>query len=184
MPQYKRCYKCGIVKEVCEFSKNQCKKCIAEYNKQYYQENKEKASEYSKQYYQENKEKRAEYDKQYRQENREKKAEYMKQWRQENREKKAEYDKQYYQTPNGKKANLKQYNKRKRNLGFEIIFDNIFPVSLPVEYHHISEGFVFAIPKFIHKQYYTGCDKQKHRELLMPIVEILYNISGITIIDE
>ena len=68
--------------------------------------------------------------------------------------------------------------KRKRNLGFIILFDNIFPDNTPVDYHHISDGFVIPIPRYIH-QLYGG---KFHRDNLKYIIEDLYNISYIIII--
>ena len=102
----KTCTKCKETKPRGEFSKSrkvkdglqsQCKACRRQYNKQYYQENREQVLERQKQYYQENREQVLEYNKQYYQENREQVLEYNKQYYQENREQRAEYDKQYYQ---------------------------------------------------------------------------------------
>ena len=55
----KTCIKCGIKKDETEFYKgrNQCKECIKEYRKEYYQKNKE----HDKEYYQKNKERIKEY---------------------------------------------------------------------------------------------------------------------------
>ena len=57
-----------------------------EYNKKYYQENKEQAKEYNKKYYQENKEQAKEYKKKHYQENKEQAKEYKKKHYQENKE--------------------------------------------------------------------------------------------------
>ena len=73
----------------------------------------EEQREYNRQYYQKNKEKLAEHIKQYYQENKEKKAENMKQYRQKHQEKAAEYIKQYQQTPQGKKVRRISQWKRK-----------------------------------------------------------------------
>jgi len=66
---------------------------------------------------------------------------------------------------------------RKRNFGFEVLFINIFPNNIKVDWHHVSDGFVIAIPTFTHRQYYGP----NHREKLKPIIEKLYNISYIII---
>ena len=58
-----------------------------EYNRKYYQDNKEKLAKYR----QDNKEKIVEYNKKYRQNNKEKKVEYDKKYRQDNKEKIAKY---------------------------------------------------------------------------------------------
>lgn len=82
----KECSTCKIKKDVKDFSKNdskkdglcyQCKKCQAEYNVQYYEENKEELSSqqeekeiYDKQYYKDHKEERAVYRRQWEEEKR------------------------------------------------------------------------------------------------------------------
>ena len=63
----------------------------AEYQKEYYQKNKERLKEYR----QKNKERIAEYDKEYKQKNKERKAEYMKEYYQKNKERLTEYQKEY-----------------------------------------------------------------------------------------
>ena len=83
----------------------------AEYQKEYYQKNKERLKEYrqknkeriaecGKEYRKENKERIAEYDKEYKQKNKERKAEYMKEYYQKNKERLAEYGKEYYRNRN------------------------------------------------------------------------------------
>ena len=78
----------------------------AEYQKEYYQKNKERLKEYrqknkeriaecGKEYRKENKERIAEYDKEYKQKNKERKAEYMKEYYQKNKERLTEYQKEY-----------------------------------------------------------------------------------------
>ena len=82
----KTCSTCGEVKPISEMRKNrnQCKACVVEYHKQYYQDNKEHKKQYNKQYH-----------KQYYQDpdNKERIKQYNKQWRQDNKE----YDKQWLQ---------------------------------------------------------------------------------------
>ena len=63
----------------------------AEYQKEYYQKNKERLAEYGKEYRKENKERKAEYDKEYGKENKERRKEY----RQKNKERLTEYQKEY-----------------------------------------------------------------------------------------
>jgi len=63
--------------------RTQCKACVNQYKKQWYQENREQMVEYNKQWRQEN----PEYNKQWRQEN----SEYFKKRRQENKDMYAEY---------------------------------------------------------------------------------------------
>ena len=70
----KVCNKCKVEKDVVEFSKDknikdgyrcQCKSCIKEYRKEYYEANKERANECSKEYYKANEERVKEYSKKY-----------------------------------------------------------------------------------------------------------------------
>jgi len=81
------------------------------------------------------------------------------------------YNKEWRRRPEAKLLHIKSKAKRKRNLGFDLLFDN--PFKCKVEFHHISDAFVVAIPTFIHKQYYGN----NHRERLKPIIEMLYNIT-------
>jgi|TARA_R110002033_G_scaffold147676_1_gene184925 hypothetical protein len=76
------------------------KERIAECGKEYRKENKERIAEYDKEYKQKNKERIAEYDKEYKQKNKERKAEYMKEYYQKNKERLAEYGKEYYRNRN------------------------------------------------------------------------------------
>jgi len=111
----KVCTKCGVEKESTNefFSKNKagkyglkvaCKSCQALQYKQYRQENKESIAEYHKQYHQDNKEQEKQYyrdnkeqKKQYYRDNKEHIAKYNKQYQQENKERFAERKKQYQQ---------------------------------------------------------------------------------------
>ena len=124
---FKKCTKCGEWLVACKvnFRKNksgkyglrsECKKCGAEYEKQYREENKDKIKQYykknkdklaerNKQYREENKDYYAEYQKKYwkkyREENKDYYEEYHKQWYEANKDKRAEYKKQWYATPQG-----------------------------------------------------------------------------------
>lgn len=100
----KTCSKCGETKELTEFHKKKsgkfgvssaCRVCLALYQREYRQNNKEKLAEYEKEYYQNNREKRLGYQREYRQNNKEELAEYFKKYRQNNKEKLAEYVKEY-----------------------------------------------------------------------------------------
>jgi hypothetical protein len=125
MPMTKVCTKCGVEKELGEFSRNKggkygvradCKYC----RKQYYQENRGRMLEYRKEYYQENRSEVIRYGKRYYQENREKRVEYNKhygrQYRQDNRERVLECQKQYRQeNPEIFRAGNAKYRAKKRN---------------------------------------------------------------------
>ena len=144
---FKKCGKCGewLVASKVNFHKNKdgkyglksiCKKCMAEYRKQwceenkdkrkqyyeenkgkileqrkqYYEENKDKILERNKQNYEENKDKILERNKQWCEENKDKVLEQRKQYRENNKDKRREYDKQYYEKNKDKKSEYhKQY---------------------------------------------------------------------------
>jgi len=109
----KVCSKCKEEKPVEMFNKKKCgkdglnsicKECVAEYSKQYYEQNKEQKKEYGKQneerikqYHAQNKEKIAEQEKQYYKQNKERLQEQKKQYREQNKERINEQKKQYYE---------------------------------------------------------------------------------------
>ena len=68
----KTCNKCHVCKPVALFRRNQCKACMAAYNRKYRQNNKEKIAAKDREYYQENKEKINDQVRKYHQENKEK----------------------------------------------------------------------------------------------------------------
>ena len=68
------------------------------------------------------------------------------------------------------KAKIKSQNKRKRNLNWILMFENPFDTSVLVDYHHITDTYVVAIPKDLH-QLYLG---KNHRENTMEIVKQIY----------
>ena len=108
----KTCTKCGVTKELSEFSKNalakdglqsRCKQCQNQYGRKWHEANKEKVKEKNRKYYKENPEKMKERVKKWREENPEKEKKrakkwreenpgYQKKWREENLEKVKEYD--------------------------------------------------------------------------------------------
>ena len=106
----KTCRKCGIAKELVDFEKakqnkdglnGQCRVCVAERKKAYYEANKEKITEKTKAYYEANKEKIVEqkkaYSEVYYEANKEKIAEQTKVYYEANKEKIAEQTKVYYE---------------------------------------------------------------------------------------
>jgi len=104
MTEVKTCSRCGETKPVSEFSKYKakkdglqvyCKPCVAEYNRKYREENKEKCAEYNRKYREENKEKIVECNRKYREENKEKELERHRKYREENKEKCAERNRKY-----------------------------------------------------------------------------------------
>jgi len=88
----------------------------AEYQKEYYQKNKERLKEYR----QKNKERIAECGKEYRKENKERIAEYDKEYKQKNKERIAEYKKEYYQK---NKERLKEYSQKNKERKAEYMIE-------------------------------------------------------------
>ena len=121
----KKCNKCNVVKDVCEFHKNKgnkdglntiCKKCRKVTAKKYRENNKEKRTEYAKKYNAANKEKQKQYReankdkaKQYLDTNKERFKEYRKQYNKDN----TEIAKEYYQA--NKESILKVHKKYREN---------------------------------------------------------------------
>ena len=88
-------------------------------------------------------------------------------------------DKRYRGSKKGKVTIAKHDAKRRRELGFELLFDNPFPKNIPVDNHHISDGFVVAIPRSLHSNYLHSDSTKLHREELKPYIESIYNITYI-----
>ena len=89
----KICTKCGIEKELSEYCNryNQCKKCMREYHRKYYQANKKRCVERDKKYRQANREKVLKRHKKYYQANKEMFNEHNKKYNHENKEKRKQY---------------------------------------------------------------------------------------------
>lgn len=89
-----------------------------------------------------------------------------------NREKEIENN-QFWNHKNKEQFNsiCRKHNaKRKRNLGFILMFPNPFDNSVLVDYHHITDVYVVAVPRELHKLYYG----KNHREKMMEIVKQIY----------
>lgn len=76
----------------------------------------------------------------------------------------------YRQTEKGKFAHCRQSSKRRKNLDFIPLFDNPFDKLENIQWHHIDDVHIVAIPKDLHRQY-LGIH---HREKIMTIVEQIY----------
>ena len=123
MIKMKICSKCGESRPMSEFyhDKNKkdghqpwCKICAAEYERKYYEANREKKIEYSCEWYKANREKKAEYDREYRKANREKLSAHCREYCEAHREEKAEYDCKYREANREKIAEYKREYDRKR----------------------------------------------------------------------
>jgi len=113
----KICSKCGELKDVVEFGKvkankdgynGQCKICVAEYQKEHYENNKDEQSEKAKEYYQNNKEEILEKAKEYYGNNKEERRTYKKEYYGNNKEKMNKKSKEY------SKNNRDKINKTRR----------------------------------------------------------------------
>lgn len=90
--------------------------------------------------------------------------------------------KRYLQSEKGKQAKKKynastkgkitcsKENARKKGLGWILMFPNPFNESMAIEYHHITDAYVVAIPSDLH-QLYLG---KQHREKLVHIINQIY----------
>lgn len=165
-----------------------CKQCERLKGFKYYLKNKEKIKVTNKLYYQKNKKKIALKSKQWQRANPEKvriiSARFHKnhpertlawhlKWVKNNPEAANKLNKNYRKShPEAyKKMYIKQNNKRKRNFGFKILFENPFDITEKTEWHHLNNKEVIAIPKDLH-HLYLG---KFHREKTMEIVKQIYN---------
>jgi len=85
-------------------------------------------------------------------------------------EKGKETRRKYRQTENGKRALAKRAMRRRRNLNWILMFPNPFADSVLVDYHHITDAYVVAIPKELHGLYLG----KYHREKMMVVVKQIY----------
>jgi hypothetical protein len=82
-----------------------------------------------------------------------------------------ESQKKFMGTDKWKKINRRKCNKRQRTLGYNELFENIFDE--PVEWHHINNIDVVALPVDVHR-IYPGKPVDVHRDNFMYIVFQLY----------
>lgn len=69
-----------------------------------------------------------------------------------------------------RKSNRKHSNKQ-RGLGDTELFDN--PFDELVDWHHVSDEFIVAVPRDLH-ELYNRYDLQEHRELCMNVINQIY----------
>lgn len=165
-----------------------CRECEAErhkvYNEEHKEENKryreingEKLRLYNIIYRGEHKEESSEYHRKYRIDNREEISLRRKRFYMEHREEIINRNKKYSQTIKGKETKARTGSRRKRNLDFIPLFENPFPKDIDIDWHHISDSFVVALPRIIHRNCGGGYGTEEHRRLLKPIVEDVFEIS-------
>ena len=102
----KTCTKCGETKSLDDFHRDKagaggrrpdCKECVREYARRYYEENRDKRLEYKRRYREENRDKVREYARRYREESRDKVREYARRYYEENRDKARKSQRRYYE---------------------------------------------------------------------------------------
>ena len=94
----------------------------------------------------------------------------LKKWRQQNIEKVNKWNRHWNKSEKGKQYWNKRQAERKRKLNWFLMFPNPFDESIIVEYHHITDAYVVAIPKDLHRLYLG----KYHRENTMEIVKQIY----------
>lgn len=110
------------------------------------------------------------YGKKYRLEHREEIRLHDREFYQEHKKERCLYQKNYKQSEVGKKTVARGQAKRKRNLGWILMFPNPFADSVPVDFHHLTNTYVIAIPRDLHELYMS----KYHRENLMTIIKQIY----------
>ena len=102
----KTCTKCGVVKPLDGFHRDktraggrrpECKECVREDLRRYYEENRDKKLEYARRYREENRDKVRESERRYYEENRDKVRKSQSRYHEENRDKAREYRRRYYE---------------------------------------------------------------------------------------
>lgn len=98
-----------------------------------------------------------------------------KEWRKEHPEKVKRYNKKYWKSNKGKNIRKKwdkiQYAKRK-SFGYTELFPNPFNNNEEIDWHHINDEFIVAIPKDLHQLY--GGNTNYHRLMCMVILNQIY----------
>jgi hypothetical protein len=182
----KQCSKCKCILQITEFYKSksesdtlqhECKACDKQRKKSYSETRKEQKRFHDRQYALAHKKQKQQYDKHYRQLNlkriqqyRESHKEQSRQYREAHKEQRSDYGKHYYHTPKGKENRKKQDAKRRRNLGWIPLCNNPFDESELVDWHHIDNEHVIALPRDLHQLY----KDKNHKENLKPIIKQIY----------
>lgn len=144
--EYKKCIKCGEIKELDEFhndkqkkdgKKGSCKECVNEHTRKWQEKHPEEIKEYNKKHYnehieyhkkyqKEHREKIKEYNKRYKKEHQKEIKEYSKKYQKENKEKIKEYMKKYNKEHSEeKKGYYKEHNEKyRREHGVQSMYDN------------------------------------------------------------
>jgi hypothetical protein len=78
----------------------------------------------------------------------------------------------YRQSPVGREA-IKRGKARRKGMGFVPMLDNPFDDNEPIEWHHIDDECVLAIPTELHQLYYTN-NKEDHRSNCINVLKQIY----------
>ena len=79
----------------------------------------------------------------------------------------------YRQTEKGKLANRKVTKKsraKRKNLDWIPLFKNPFDALEKIDWHHVTDAYVVALPKDLHQLYYG----KQHREMMINIINQIY----------
>jgi len=145
----KRCCECHKLLTLSAYHKcithsdglqSKCKNCVKEYRKKYYYKHRNTAIIDAKN------------------------------WQNEHIKNHNSSSRKYKKTTKGKLAAIKSRDKRERKLGFIPMFENPFADNEEIDYHHITDVYVVAVPRNLH-QMYGG---KYHREKTMEIVKQIY----------
>lgn len=99
--------------------------------------------------------------------------EFKRNWRENNTDLIIRYTKKYNSTEKGKmslKKGRRKAKSRRRDFNYVELFENPFDKSEEIEWHHIDDKYVVALPKDLHHLY---CGKF-HRDNLMVILKQIY----------
>ena len=94
-------------------------------------------------------------------------------WLIENEEERSEYQIIYRRSDQGRKVRAKSRAKRKRQLGWYELRENPFAYSVHIDYHHIDDKHVVALPTWLHQSMHFQ-SRQTHRDALRWVIEQLY----------
>ena len=125
----KTCTKCGETKSLDDFHRHKtgvggrrpdCKECVREYSRRYYEENRDKWLEYARRYHEENRDKVRERKRSYYEENRDKVRERSRRYHEENRDKVREYKRRYHEENRHKRLECaRRYHEENRDKRLE-----------------------------------------------------------------
>ncbi len=131
-----------------------------------------------------------EYHKKYRKEKHKEIAKQQKHYYIKNREKIRKKQNKYSKSERGRELNRKAVSKyraikqgkfqrhkeycRRKQYGYNKICDNVFPDCIDVEWHHVDNDHIIALPNKIHQETTGTNDIERHRKLALGWIEYFY----------